>query len=612
MQRFSGRGRGVNGLACAMAAWMFCGAPAWGIVSSNGPTGSYFDGVNINQLIGAEDFYLAGYAGTGAVIANVEAGHIWNGHDDLSTHLVTDPVDGSLSIAPGTVSQYINDPSLGAYQNLFDFHATMVGDVLGGFGAFDYGYILQDAQGHQYNTAWGYGIAPLSTIWSTAIASQWNPDPNSDFSGSFEITQQSFLYGYVTTMQTGVNGRRADVINSSWGFDDADGSADETKVIDGLAYANHQTVVIAAGNHDGANAAVTGPASGFNSISVAALSSDTDSPPYSHVADFSNSVVNDFTNPNMPPKYATLPQVRVAVDIAAPGDNLTLAAYLGLTGGHTSNSQLNLDAATLASTGNYFINMAGTSFASPIVAGAAGLVVDAGYANFGGGTSVDGRVVKAILLNTASKPVGWDNGQVMDEDGVIHTEQALDEMTGTGMLDLHHALLQYTGGTTDVPGLGVHNAHVLRIGWDFAESKPGSDNDYYIDADLLAGVPLAVTLDWFVDREYDDATQSAADVAFADLDLQVWRVLNGVPTQLVATSDSAYSNVEHLFFDLPVDGQYMLRVHYYADVYDPINPGNWQPEDYALAWMVPEPSTPLLLCLGIAVAFMRRERALRR
>jgi hypothetical protein len=76
----------------------------------------------------------------------------------------------------------------------------------------------------------------------------------------------------------------------------------------------------------------------------------------------------------------------------------------------------------------------------------------------------------------------------------------------------------------------------------------------------------------------------------------------------VASSESAYSNVEHLYFDLPMDGEYMLRVRYFSDAYLPDDPMAWQAEPYAVAWMVPEPGTPLLLFMGAAVGVVVRRR----
>ena len=66
---------------------------------------------NLNNLMGANRFYNAGFTGTNAVMANIEAGHIWSGHETL-THVANIPTYG----AAGEV----------------DRHATWVGMVMGG------------------------------------------------------------------------------------------------------------------------------------------------------------------------------------------------------------------------------------------------------------------------------------------------------------------------------------------------------------------------------------------------------------------------------------------------------------------------------------------------
>lgn len=231
----------------------------------------------INLQVGAGRFYNAGYYGFTAAIANVEAGHIWNGHEML-----------------GNVSTYLNDPSIDQPQRQYDFHATMVGGILAGLGP------PAPGGGYYY---YQFGMAPGATLWSTAIASDWVGN-----TGEFNITDKSFKYGYVTTMETGAlrpiipglpiyTQRPADVINSSWGFEDPTGRATETRIIDGLAYLHHQTVVVAAGNHEAGMAMVTGPAADYNTIAVGALESDTYNSVYGQVASFSNTGPNDFYNP---------------------------------------------------------------------------------------------------------------------------------------------------------------------------------------------------------------------------------------------------------------------------------------------------------------------------
>jgi hypothetical protein len=549
----------------------------WAIVTSNAGD-SVFNGIDINQLIGADQLYWQGYWGANAVIANVEAGLVWNGHETL-TH----------------VNNYFNDPSINVYDPVthaiipqFDWHATMVGHVLNGRG-WGYGLIIND-----FNTSTWYGIAPDATLWSGAIATSWNPEPGSDYSGSFNISTQSFVYAYKTAMQTGIggSGRKADVVNSSWGLDDPYGIAQETMIIDALAYANHTTVVLAAGNHDTGTAMPIGPASGYNSICVAALSSDTSVPPYNAVAPFSNGGPNDYYDPV---QGIIIPQSRYRVDIAAPGDNFTLAYYGGTTGGHTSGVD------PVNGSGRYYIrDMGGTSFAAPIVAGGAALLVDAGYAIFGGGTSVDGRTIKAVLLNSADKTPTWNNGQSVI-NGVVTTTQSLDPSVGAGKIDLAKALTQYTVGTTDVPGL--HGGMVYGIGWDFGRVASGAPNDYAINRELHRDDAMTVTLSWFVNRAFDDLTQTAYDVKFNDLDLQLWRTENDLPVALVAQSISAYNTVEHLYLSVPEDGNYMLRVLWAGENFD-VPGGTPNSEDYAIAWAVPEPSILAMLAMAGIGSFL--------
>src|SRR5688572_13469602 len=42
-----------------------------------------FTGVDVAPLIGANTFYANGYTGGSTIASNVEAGHIWQGHESL-------------------------------------------------------------------------------------------------------------------------------------------------------------------------------------------------------------------------------------------------------------------------------------------------------------------------------------------------------------------------------------------------------------------------------------------------------------------------------------------------------------------------------------------------
>ena len=549
-------------------------SPVHAIVTSNVRPDTN-DRVILNVHVGAGRFYNAGYFGGRTVIANIEAGHVWNGHETL-----------------GHVQTYFNDPSIEGPERQFDFHATMVGFVLNGLGP-----LVPDVGYYYYQ----FGMAPGATLASGAIATEW---VNTE--GQFQVSDESFVFAYRSAMDTGVPiplfpgvtiTRQADVINSSWGYTDEPATEFYTAAIDALAYSSGKTVVLAAGNHIAGDPAVVGPASGYNSISVAALGTDLSTPAYSAQAYFSNSGPNDFSNPVT---GELIRGVRVAVDMAAPGTDLVLSAYTGTTGQNTGGE----DPYDLADN-LYAFGAGGTSFASPTVAGGAALVIDAGYDRFDGGEAVDGRVVKAVLLNSASKTPGWNNGTSTIE-GIITTTQGLDNAVGTGALNLDRAFDQYLAGTANVPGLG--GGSIKLIGWDYGIVGEDGPNIYPFEAPLSGGAMFTATLDWFLNRSLETDLLAASDIAYQDLDLQFWSMQDGALHELIAQSASLYNNVEHLYFSVPADGLYALVVRWQSEVFDV--PGNTpEQEVYGVAWsVVPEPGGGLLLLAGGAMFFWQRAR----
>src|SRR6185503_656510 len=141
------------------------------------------------------------------------------------------------------------------------------------------------------------------------------------------------------------------------------------RVFDALVDQSGKTMVVAASNQgDTTNPRVQAPAANFNNITVGSLTSDTSPQPYSTRTSTSSYGPNDFWNPAT---AVTTPGVVAAVDLSAPGTNLTLAFYGGSTGGNTGGT---------ATPGNnlYSSNQQGTSFATPIVAAGAGLIADVG------------------------------------------------------------------------------------------------------------------------------------------------------------------------------------------------------------------------------------------
>ena len=164
---------------------------------------------------------------------------------------------------------------------------------------------------------------------------------------------------------------------------------------------------------------------------------------------FSSGGPNNYQDPNR-----TVTAGRQVVDIAAPGENISGAYYGGETGGNRPQ----LGGAPNGDPGgpNWYTNStSGTSYSAPTVAGGVALLYDASYANFPSNSDArDARVMKAVVMNSAAKTLGWNNGQTPNPNGSggVVTTQGLDNRVGTGRMDLNRAYDQLLSGTTDVPG----------------------------------------------------------------------------------------------------------------------------------------------------------------
>jgi Subtilase family/PEP-CTERM motif len=543
---------------------------AHAIVSSN-------VGIDINAFVGAQTFYDAGYTGSRAVAAVIEAGNVWDGHESLRQ------VNTFLDAKDDYIANGLSYGQLGQY----DQHATWVGAALAGRG----------------DLAYQRGIAHGADLWSGSVATIYNSD------GSFDRDREvAFIRPYETALITGVNGRKADVINSSWGGGNFPNEP-VSRALDAMIQSSRATSVVSAGNRGSGRDAVNTRPSAYNSIKVGALG--TDSTGYNGYASFSSrGGINAYIPKGRFSAGYKYVSSRVAVDIVAPGANLTLANYGGSTGANTGKTD-----ATGGATDEYSKNMQGTSFSAPIVAGGATLLNDVAYDKFASNKNArDGQVIKVVLMNSADKPLGWDYGSMFD-DGVFRSH--LDKNYGAGAMNLSKAYTQFTEGTTDVAGLG--GGAIKSTGWDYGVIQQGSFIDYTFADPLIAGT-FSATLNWFVGRSYLGLDSAGSIVAgddyFTDLDLSLYVLDHGVE-KLVGLSADSWNNTEHLFFNLPVTGNYFLRVEWLTEGYDYV--GN-DAQTFGLAWSatsmpaVPEPETyaMVLAGLGLVGAVVRRRKTMAR
>ncbi len=558
-------------LRVALGLSLLLAAPAFGAEShllGGVQTNPFF----INDAVGTDVLWNAGYYGTGVVIANVEAGHPWSGHEVF---------DRTALGIPASPARLVNAPITSDAPELgeFDFHATMVAHVLVGAKT-----VINPDTSVSLTLA-GAGMAPLATLWSGAIATHF--DKTLDNLGSFEISDTSFRTPYVAFYEGGPQGR-ADVINSSWGFEDPSARERETRIITGLAAQNTSVAtVFSAGNSGPGPNTVGGPGSSFNVITVGALGG----PNWLTPSDFSSSGPVAFYNPATDTVTSA---ARAAVHLAAPGENFALAAYLQPTGG----LEPALGGFVTAANNLYFtFSQSGTSFSAPVVAGGIGLLkelIRTGPYNLPQTEALDTRVMRSVLMASASRTEGWDNGQRTTPGGVLVTTQALDFRTGAGRVDLGSAAYVYALGTTDVPGV-AGGTGLTSLGWDFSRIDLGGVNNYTLDS--FAGgqaLEFTVALNWFTTDTFDSVTGVTTYGSFANLDLEVWSVsLNGTFDTLLAASRSSYNTAEFLRFEASPGERLGLRVRFDNAVYDLDGiPGG--AVAYGLAWAttaIPEPAT---------------------
>jgi hypothetical protein len=554
------------------------------IYSGNYQNGQFESLTFVNSVVGWDLFFDSGFRGGSTTIANVEAGQVWTGHE-------------AFVRPPGSPNSFFTYTNLAPGSlNELDYHATTVGHVLVGSGYVDNG-------GSGAFTYAGLGMAPEAKLITAGVAVEFSAtDP-----GSFSTTGSSVITAYKSMFQgtgLGPGVPRPEVINSSWGGGDPSATSNESLAIDGLARQNAAIAFVVSAGNGGSSAVVSSPAAGYNNISVGSLGGSSFLTP----SDFSSGGKADFYNPQ-DNGGTTYTGVRAAVDIAAPGERLFLAAYFGDSGTIGNSPALSGLVRTPSPADQYFLNLDGTSYSAPIVAGGIALLKDVAKTDLffnhnGNPDAFDTRVVKSVLMAGADKTEGWNNGQ--NSSNV--TSQALDLKTGAGAMNLETSAEVYFFGTRDLAGNS--GGSIGTAGWDYGTITLGTNMEYVFSSPFTQEMTLNVALNWFSVTTFNPNTDVGTNVAFSDLNLQVWQ-LDGLGqfTNKVGESMSLYNNTEFLRFDSLAAGQYGLRVTYDGKIFDTSNAVN--SEAFGLAWRavaVPEPSGIVIL-LGAVLVSLRRRRA---
>jgi len=224
-----------------------------------------------------------------------------------------------------------------------------------------------------------------------------------------------------------------------------------------------------------------------------------------------------------------------------------------------------------------------SSYSTPVVAGAIALLVQEAKENpdLSSAVSPNGGncVIKAILMNSATKLPYWHKGWLPSDDD--HSAP-LDYVQGAGMLNTVGAYEHLIAGSYE-PG------DVPTTGWDLnlLDKTDAPDNSYEFTVSESAGNVITVTLVW--NRHYDGIYPfEPAPDRDSNLRLELWAVDPGNPDNnyLLDYSDSSADNVEHIHVAVDPDYRNYRIVLRFSDDEDPLESALSQ--RYGLAWNVGE------------------------
>jgi hypothetical protein len=265
-----------------------------------------------------------------------------------------------------------------------------------------------------------------------------------------------------------------------------------------------------------------------------------------------------------------------------------------------------------------------TSYATPLVSGAAALMIQAGTQGDGYSAATAGgwsqatyeqnavlpQTVKALLMNGAVQPTGW-----------THTATApLDPQYGAGVLNVNNAYQNLAAGRVAVTPSGTTTPTIHQAaGWDvetLSNNGTSSNTTTYADNYILTAItPTTGSEDAFKATLVWNAQTSAAipkggsALVYSEKQTPIYlELFNAQTDALVSESISTVDNVQQVDALLTPGINYDLKVL--------TSGGNFVGSDtYALAFSTtatsiatPEPAAYALLAAAAGVALLGRKR----
>jgi hypothetical protein len=317
----------------------------------------------------------------------------------------------------------------------------------------------------------------------------------------------------------------------------------------------HYGIIVVAGIGNGSDAydSVLYPAAGANVIGVGLVNSVNNENPEINLAHFALAYPENSS-------FGPTGDGRCKPDIIAPGN--CLAADVNSPKAYEP-------------TGNW------SSFSTPVVAGAIGMLVQKAKQEPDLNIAVSPKggncVIKAILLNSATKLPYWHKGRLKTDDDHI---APLDYIQGAGMLNAVSAYEHLVAGLQK-PG------RVSAIGWDLNQLDKSNNIEhiYRFTIPEPADKYITSTAVWnkHYERVYPFEPLTGKD---SNLRLELWAVDPNNPdnSYILDYSDSTVDNIEHIYTVADAEYTNYEIIISISDINE--NSNGFLNQQYSLAWNV--------------------------